>query len=351
MTDKLIHPERYYIRDPEENWYIREDVGGYEYPEDGDNYRIGIIREVIQTWDDIAPLLDILESPFSETVKIYMVRAVITKDLLQFPPDPFKPLLANYVESIISLEDSGNAELSDCCQVVFSRHHTSRQTPGDVVLKELEVAEQIFADSKTKVFHPTSRDHSGERYTIERITSESDPSILAEYYNLIKETFGDGFEEMDTLLDNDTIVIGAISERNSQRSLLGGAYAWRDMTYLKRNSKDILLDTYEMSGAIVREKYRGKGIYQGIAISLLTFLAQRPEQVDVVFSYANLQERAALAVAAQTGKTLVTETARQLKLPIKPTMQLNRVNGQYVDDIVIYIPGEQLRRLYGYGYK
>ncbi len=46
--------QRQYIRDPEENWNRREDVAGYEYPEEGDNYRIGIPREVIQQSADIA---------------------------------------------------------------------------------------------------------------------------------------------------------------------------------------------------------------------------------------------------------------------------------------------------------
>jgi hypothetical protein len=52
---KVSHSiQRQYIRDPEENWNIREDVAGYEYPEEGDNYRIRIPREVMQKSANIA---------------------------------------------------------------------------------------------------------------------------------------------------------------------------------------------------------------------------------------------------------------------------------------------------------
>ena len=348
MTGIGSKPDGYYVREAEENWDIREDVAGYEYPEEGDNYRIGVLREVIQTQDDIAPLLDVLNAPFSETIKKNMARAIVTKELLVHPPDRFKPLLAADIESIIALEDSGNAELADCYQVVFSRNHASRETPGELLLKEVADAEQIFADAKMGLFHPASFDQVKEICSFERLTAESDPKLLEGYGSLIEETFDYGLEELRDLLDDETMLIGALAEHNGRKAVLGGAYAWQDITYLKRNGRDILLNTYEISGAVVRSDYRGKGIYKGIAVMLLELLAQLSEPVDIVFGYANLQAHAAIAVAAQTGKILVTETARQLNLPIRPSMQLNRVNGKYVDDIVIYIPGGQLRRLYGH---
>jgi GNAT superfamily N-acetyltransferase len=350
MADEMVEirsiPDGYYVRDSEENWDIRKDVAGYEYPEEGYNYRIGVLREVIQTQDDIASLLDVLNAPFSETIKINMARAIVTGELLVHPPDRFKPLLATNLESIIALEDSGNAELADCYQVVFSRNHASRETTGEVFLKEVADAEQIFADAKMGSFHLASFDQVKEIYSFERLTAESDPKLLEDYGSLIEETFGYGLEELGDLLDDETILIGALAEQNGRMSVLGGAYAWQDISYLKRNGRDILLNTYEISGAVVRSDYRGKGLYKEIAVMLLELLAQLSEPVDIVFGYANLQAHAAIAVAAQTGKVLVTETARKLNLPIRPSMQLNRVNSKYVDDIVIYIPGEQLRRLY-----
>src|SRR5258706_11790654 len=141
MTDLCFKPNGHYIRDPEEDWDLREDVAGYEYPEEGYNYRIGVIREVIQTQDDLAPLFAILETPFSETIKKNMARAIVTKELLVDPSDRFKLLLATAIESIIDLEDSGNAELADCYQVVFSRNHANRETPKEVLLKEVADAE------------------------------------------------------------------------------------------------------------------------------------------------------------------------------------------------------------------
>src|SRR5437764_14779876 len=86
MADEMIGigsiPDGYYVRDAEENWDLREDVAGYEYPEEGYNYRIGVIREVIQTQDDIVPLFDILNDPFSETIKINISRVIVTKEFL-----------------------------------------------------------------------------------------------------------------------------------------------------------------------------------------------------------------------------------------------------------------------------
>jgi hypothetical protein len=348
MTGIGSIPDEYYVRDPEENWDIREDVAGYEYPEEGYNYRIGVLREVIQTQDDIAPLFDVLDAPFSETITKNMARAIVTKELLVHPPDRFKPLLATATESIIALEDSGNAELADCYQVVFSRNHARRETPGKVLLKEVADAEQIFADAKKDSIQPISFEQGKGKYSFERLTADSDPKLLEEYGSLIEETFDYGLEELGDLRNDETILIGALAEQNGKKAVLGGAYAWQDLTYLKRNGSNILLNTFEISGAVVQSDYRGKGLYKEIAVMLMEALAQLSEPVDIVFGYANLQAHAAIAVAAQTGKILVTETARQLHLPIRPSMQVNKVNGKYVDDIVIYIPGEQLRRLYGH---
>src|SRR6266702_991548 len=181
MTGIGSIPDGYYVREAEENWDIREDVAGYEYPEEGDNYRIGVLREVIQTQDDIAPLFDILNAPFSETIKKNMARAIVTKELLVHPPDRFKPLLATAIESIIALEDSGNAELADCYQLVFSHNHASRETQGEVLLKEVADAEQIFADAKRRSMHPTSFDQLKGICSIEHLTAESDQWLLEEY--------------------------------------------------------------------------------------------------------------------------------------------------------------------------
>ncbi len=347
MTKTFPSKDTYYTQDPEENWFVREDVAGYEYPGEGDNYRIGVTREVIQTEDDVAPLFDILNAPFNESIRINVARAVITKALLQYPPILLQPLLvAGVVESVIPLEGCGNPDLADCYEIIFSRNHESRQTPVAVVYRELVAAEQVFAKAKTKPFHPTSLDRVKATYSFERITANSSPKLLLQYGSLIKATFGYELESTDFLLDDDNFLVGAVTEQSGPQVVAAGAFAWRIITRLKRNGLDIVLNKYEISGAVVREEYRGRGLYKRISVALLKILAQLSKPVDVVYGYSNIEEPSVLAVAAQTGRTPVTEPARQLNLSIKPTMQQNRVKGKYVDDIVTYMPGEQLRKLY-----
>lgn len=336
-----------YRRDSEENWFLREDVAGYEYPEEGYNYRIGVTREVMQEPRDLEPLFAILNTPFTESVSINMARIVLARKLLLRPPRSLRPLLAVNIESIISLEDSGNDELADCYQVVFSRHHPSRQTPEEVVRRELETAERIFTSARTKPVDPSFLSRSRQACTIERITATSNPQLIRGYEELTEATFGYGSEEREMLQDENTILLGAVEQREGQLHVIGGAFAMQDITYLRREGSDIALTTYEISGVVVMEKHRGQGLYKELCVMLLTHLARLHEPVDIVFSYLNLQEPAVLAVAAGTGHILVTEIAQKLNLSLKPSMQLNTVNGKYVDDIVAYIPGGELRSRYG----
>lgn len=76
-------------------------------------------------------------------------------------------------------------------------------------------------------------------------------------------------------------------------------------------------------------------------------LAASETPIDVVFGYSNITEPAVLSVAAQTGRTMVTETADELGISIKACEQMDIVDGNDVDDIVTYIPGNKLRALYG----
>src|SRR6266436_1696190 len=124
-----LHMQSYYIREPEENWSVREDVAGYEYPQAGYNYRIGVTREIMQTQDDILPLFDIMNTSFNKSITRNIARAVITKSLLSHPPESLQLLLSTELEAIISLEDSGNPDLADCYQIILGRNDRSRQTP------------------------------------------------------------------------------------------------------------------------------------------------------------------------------------------------------------------------------
>ncbi len=339
-----IHVEGYYKHEPEENWNLREDVAGYEYPEAGYNYRIGVACKVMQTRADIDPLFDILNTPFNAYITRNMARAVLTKELLLHPPASLQSLLSTDLESAILLEDSGNSDLLDCCQVIFGRNHVSRQTVDAVVANELAAAERVFAEEKTKPFSLTFMERLKRVYSFEQITVGSDAGLFEEYSSLARTTFNYSPNDLDILEDEDTVLVAAISEHNKQRTVHGGAFGWYDKTYLKRDGRDVVLWSYETSGAVVRKEYRGKDLFKAIVVTLLTLLASRPCPIDVIFSFCNIEALPILAVAAQTGQHLVTDTARQLRLTVKPAIQQNIVEGRYVDDIVAYIPGEHLRR-------
>jgi len=240
------------------------------------------------------------------------------------------------------LELSGNPDLADCYQVIFGRNHASRQTPQAVIAEELAAAEHVFAAAKTKPFSLAFLSQLRETYSFEQVTAGSEPELVEAVRDLAKVTFHYGLEGLDVLLDEETVCVAAVSERGGQRILAGGLFAWRDITYLKRGGRDVTLNTYELLG-VVRDEDSGKGILKALTVMLSTLLAQQSDPVDVFFGFANIRALAQLSVAAQMGAIMVTETASELHLPIKPAIQQNMVRGEYVDDIVIYTPGETLR--------
>lgn len=144
-------------KDSNENWHLRADVAGYEYKETGCNWRIGVVRDIIEDETSFTAVKDILATPFTDAITRNMARVVITADLLNNPP-PFIHDLLPDLEVLIDLRESGVDSFKDCYQAIFSRNASTRQTSAEQIAFELANAQKIFNFSSTpNRFSPNPR--------------------------------------------------------------------------------------------------------------------------------------------------------------------------------------------------
>lgn len=343
------------------NWNVAEGVEGYEYSSEGYNYRIGISLMVIERPEGIPILETILSTPFTPDITRNLARIVITEDLLRNPPLELRNLLENDLESIIPLNRSGNRNLQDCYQVIFGRNAAedtargipSRKTPPKVVEQELHGAAEAFRQAREI---PLDRDRVEEirrNYDFIRLSKESDPRLVESYRQLLVSTFGDD-EDLDAYIADDTARVIVMVEKGDdiikRTTVVGGAYAWRDTTNIVRNGKPAILTAYEIEGAVIRSADQGKHLYTPLSMSLLQELAQISDpQIDFIFGFSNASavDMPVIRSAATVGRTLVTAVASELGYHAKPAEKQDIVNNAYVDDIVTFMQGEDLRKRYG----
>ncbi len=337
------HPAEY-IKDPDENWHLRPDVAGYEYPEDGANWRIGIVRDVIDSPARINAVSAILNTPFTESLTRNMARVVIREDLLRNPSEELKKLFPD-LEVLISLKDSGNDALKDCYQAIFSRNAANRQTTPEVIEQELTEANRVFHQGQEKSKNGIQI-ALPEGIQIQRLSPKSNRKLIKSLASFVSSAFADEDNEIEDLVeDEDAIVLAATTMQDKKPIIVGSVYASMDADTLRRNGKNIRLSTYEISGAKVRPDMENRGIYKALSTKILEELAQQ-DDVDFVFGYSNAENLPVLAVAGQMGRTIVTDTASELGLPIRPAMKQTITDGKLVDEIVTYIPGNTLRAKY-----
>ena len=334
-----------YERNTRENWDLRPDVAGYEYADEGVNWRIGVLRNVVESAEDFDAIKAILETPFTPQVTRNMARAVLTRKTIEHLPPALEKLLPD-VEAVISLGGSGNPKLEDCYQVIFARNDASRQTPKDVMEREQAAAQRAFKEGKdmrsSGGLHPLPPDTH-----LERITTNSDREFLASCYDLANADFTTSPEEFDELLDDgSTIMMAAIKEESGQKTVVGFLYAWKDTDVLYRKRKKVELNMYEMMGGEVKGDTPGHDVSRALSERVLHELAQRKD-AEAVFTHSNAESPAAFSVAAQTGSTLATTVARELGIPIRPLQKATKTDGVWVDEIASYMGRKKLIELYG----
>lgn len=333
------------IKDPNENWLLRPDVAGYEYPEEGSNWRIGIVRNVVEDEKSFESVSEILTTPFTEKITRNMARVILTKNLLQNPPLLIKQYLPD-LEVLINLEESGVDSLKDCYQAIFSRNATNRQTSEDQITIELANVQKAFDEGRAK-FNPPVSFPPPQSVSVMRLNQKTDPRIIDGFVELVSHSFAEeGVEMREGIDDKQRVNMAAVSFENKAPRVIGTTYADEDTDTLLRGGAPIKLVTYEIKGAIVNDEYRNRGVYTFMSQELYRILA-RKKQLSCVFGYSNVEEPSVIAVAAKMGRSIVTETAHALDLQIKPTIKQTLTDGKLVDEIVTYMAGNRLRELYG----
>lgn len=333
------------IRDPDENWNLSPDVAGYEYPVEGCNWRIGIVRNVVEDEKSFEAVSKILNTPFTGSVTRNMARVVLTKNLLKNPPSFITEHLPD-LEVLINLEESGIEGLEDCYQAIFSKNADSRQVSPEQIAQELKNVQEAFDKGKIK-FKPNAQITEPKGVAIIQLDQNTDKQILQSFIRLVSNSFVDeaiDFEE--GIFEPNRINIAAVVLKNDTPKVVGASFADEDTDILLKNDSPIQLVTFEIKGAKVQDEYRNQGIYTLISRKLYKIIAGK-KNIAFVLSYCNVGEPAVISVAGKMGQTMVTETARDLDLSIKPAIQQTLTDGKLVDEIVTYMSGNRLRKIYG----
>jgi hypothetical protein len=319
----------------------------YVYPQEEFQDRLGILRQVIQHAQDLELLSVFLHTPFTKDITRNWAKAVITEDVLSSPSPQLDELLRLDLVSMISLKDSGNADLGDCYQVLFARDAPERRSSPEQFRKELAQGESTFLEARKHPLNLEKLEKNRASYSWIRLTHESERSFIQSYRDLLVASFGeaDAFDEY--LSDDEAIFLVAVPKMGPS-VVAGGIYAWKDTTSLSRNSKEILLVTYEADGGVVRSEFQGNGLFTLLHREIYSYLEGKQDPfIDLVVGFCNITTPPALKAAARVGFTLVTETAAAYNFSLKPLRW--RVKGTYIDEIGVYLPGNTLREIYGKG--
>ena len=317
----------------------------YVCPQEGFQDRLGIPRQVIQHAQDLELLSVFLHTPFTKDITRNWAKAVITEDVLRSPSPQLDELLRLDLVSMISLKDSGNADLGDCYQVIFARDALERRSSPEQFQKELTEAESTFLEARKHPLNLEKLEKTRASYSCIRLSHESERGFIQSYRDLLVSSFGeaDAFDEY--LSDDEAIFLIAVPKMGPL-DVAAGMYAWKDTTILSRNSKEILLVTYEIDGGVVRSECQGNELFTLLQRDIYFYLAGKQDPfIDFVVGFCNITTAAALKATAKLGLTLVTETAAPCNFSLKPLRWI--VKGTYIDELGVYIPGNTLRELYG----
>lgn len=365
--------------DSDANWDVRADVVGYAYE---GKWRIGDVREVITSPQDIAPLFAILYTPFTEEdgIQRNMARAVITRDMLTNPPARLRLLLDRYAEAVIPVD---HPDLPNCYQVIFGRNSASHRSSKELQEQEIEQVKLARSGRKEKV--QTDREAVLNRYTLLRLTKadllrpewDYKRQALEAYLKQIREEFSEedrrDLEEDFQREAHEVLFIIAVETENLQGSryslranlelkergelsevmpIAGGIHANQDRTHvrLRRDEavQDITLQTYEIENIVVvqgvdeQDAHRGQGLFRILEEAMLHDLAEVDPPVNFLTQYVNAGSPELLRVAATIGGKLGELPDRALSFRLHLSQQQNKV-GDFVDDVIWHMSGTELR--------
>lgn len=330
--------------DPDANWDIHPGVNGYEYPIEGCNWRIGVVKDVVIDTKQLDAVRTILTASFTGDLTRNMARVVITEDILRNHKEELEDLLPD-MEIIIPLKESGIKELEDYYQVTFSRNDPSRQTSPDQIKKELEEASQAFRNGKEKEGTLTSLP-SIPGVTISQLDENSGKSIKDSFTELVSSSTNESEDALEGLDNGKRVNLAATVMIEGIPTTVSAVYADEDTDVVFRNGKPIEVKTYEIGGAKTKTDYGNRGLYTNLMVRMYKLLAQK-KNVAFIFGYSNAENAPVMAVAGKTGRSIVTDVASELGLPIRPAMKQTVTDGKLVDEIVTFIPGNRLRKYYG----
>jgi hypothetical protein len=321
------------------------------FPNVGECSRQGTARQVIEQANALESLSLFLQTPFQTPITRNLVRAVIAEEVLRSPSPQLERLLSYDLEAMIALKETGNAAFSDCYLLTVARNAPERRPSPEDLPQQVARASSLFLEARKHPLAWAKRVQISSSYCWFQLTQESERSLIDSYRELLAVSFGPygEAEELDAVLSEEEAVVLVAVPTCDFAKVVGGVYARPDPLLLRRNGKEIVLVAYRGDGGAVHAPYQGQGLYTVLFQMLWSRLASKHDPlIDVAFGFVDIGRPAALKAAAKTGNILVTETAAPFHFALLSTPQIVR-KGNYVDELVAYLPGKTLREIYGNG--
>lgn len=320
----------------------------YPYPDEGLNWSTDIFHDIIDNPDDLRSVRDQLELPFEPSISRHMARVIIHENLLRQKPLSLYAL-GPEIEGIIPLGETGKSALEGCYQFIFARNSSERQTSPEIIEQELQAVTEAFKKGQT-IFKEVGITAQSIPDDVEiQILNELSPDITRKtFINLVTGAFAEDEEAILENLENRAVInIAAVSKITGET--LCAASATRDRDTLYRKGKRISLNAYDIGHAKVHPDHANRKLYTATLDRLYRTLAQKKgfDKVDFISGYSNTQRLEVPYLAGKMGRSIVTDVAAELELPIKPAIQQTITDGKWVDEIITFMPGNRLRSLYG----
>lgn len=315
------------------------------YSDSDYKHTIGTYLEVVDNEDQIGELEKILNEPFNQNSSRNVAVAVIPEARLKTPSEKLKKFAEQYLETAIPLTNTGILELEDCYMVWFGKNQDGRFSDQRIIDEEVRRVKEIFTENRLQTVNHTSDSLPGFETTV--LTKDASDEVKNQVKELLKKLEWEE-EGTDEVLDtSEDLLAVAIKDENGQKTVLGVGMAIFDGVELTKNGKKIPLNIYEFTGAVTREGFERKGIYQAVSRKILEELAARTPQVHMGIGYSNASEVGVMRAGFKMGRSLSILETEKLGYKGKPLMQHSTVSGKFVDDIITFIPGNIIRQNFG----
>lgn len=274
-------------------------------------YTPGIINSLAHFEQDFFPCFsEYLESPLfgeksPEGYTRISLRAIVSNDLVIDLPEKYR----GFVEAIVPLTGT-HQSFENSSIVYFGANHESRLSDDHRLEQNwsnLMMASKLEAKSPDAMMQKPLE--NGYELDVVENTGDPDNFLVRQVFNLIKR-FEYSVDDTRRILADPTFTLG-IAKKNGEIVAVGLA----ETNEIEIGGETLIL--VELTEASTHVDHLHKGLYSGIATTLLKHLSARSNEmgfngreVDMIYGESNGSAPGVLITAARQGRTFSTDVCR-----------------------------------------